>query len=148
MLKKILFQHCFDHINKNLILFEKRKLEILAALASESKSSAGDKHETGRAMIQLEREKLGEQIKETEKNLKVLLSLDNQKTLEKSGLGAVVKTDRLNYYIAISSPVFKVNGAKYFSVSAQSPIGKLLIGKRVGDKVSLNKTTSLITEII
>ena len=65
MLKKSLFQHCLDHLNKNLVLYEKRKLEILAALESESKSSAGDKHETGRAMVQLEREKLGEQIKAT-----------------------------------------------------------------------------------
>ena len=68
MLKRILFEHCTTHLNNNLLSFEKRKLELLEALASESKNSAGDKHETGRAMLQLEREKLGEQIKKTERN--------------------------------------------------------------------------------
>ncbi len=36
------------------------------ALNSETKSSAGDKHETGRAMLQLEMEKAGQQLKEVQ----------------------------------------------------------------------------------
>ena len=148
MLKKTLFQHCLDHLNKNLVSFEKRKLEILAALESESKSSAGDKHETGRAMVQLEREKLGEQIKATERNLGILIPLEKHKTSKKAGLGSLVKTDQLNYYIAISTPVFNIDNTDYFCISGQSPIGKLLLGKKVGEGISFNGKTSTITEIL
>jgi len=38
-------------------------IRVQESLAAEGKSTAGDKHETGRAMLQLEREKLGLQLK-------------------------------------------------------------------------------------
>lgn len=148
MLKKTLFQHCLDHLNNNLVLYEKRKLEIIAALESESKSSAGDKHETGRAMVQLEREKLGEQIKATEKDLNILIPLENHKTSKKAGLGSLVKTNQLNYYIAISTPAVNLDNTDYYCISTQSPIGSLILGKKAGDTISFNGKTSEITEIL
>ena len=148
MLKKTLFQHCLDHLNNNLVLYEKRKLEIIAALESESKSSAGDKHETGRAMVQLEREKLGEQIKATEKDLNILIPLENHKTSKKAGLGSLVKTNQLNYYIAISTPAVNLDNTDQYCISTQSPIGSLILGKKAGDTSSFNGKTSEITEIL
>lgn len=148
MLKKTLFQHCADHLNESLGLFEQRKSDLLVALESESKSSAGDKHETGRAMLQLEREKLGEQIKETERNLKLLLPLENHVSSKTITIGSVVKTDQLSYYIAVSTPELKVDKTTYYCISAQSPIGKLLLGKKVGETISFNYKTSSIIEIL
>lgn len=148
MLKKTLFQHCADHLNESLDLFEQRKSDLLVALASESKSSAGDKHETGRAMLQLEREKLGEQIKETERNLKLLLPLENHVSSKTITIGSVVRTDQLSYYIAVSTPELKVDKTTYYCISAQSPIGKLLLGKKVGETISFNHKTSSIIEIL
>jgi hypothetical protein len=148
MLKKTLFEHCATHLNKRLTLFEKRKLEIVTALASETKSIEGDKHETGRAMIQLEREKLGIQILETEKNLKTLLPLNNLSATIMSTLGSVIKTDRFNYYIAISAPEITIDNRIYYCISAQSPMARLILGKKVGEAISFNKQTSIITEIL
>lgn len=147
MLKKILFQHCTNDLNKSLLLLEKRKAELFIALESESKSSAGDKHETGRAMLQLEREKLGEQIKEIEKRLKLLQSLKNHNTTTRVSLGSVIKTDHLNYYIAISCPTLTIDQEKYYCISALSPIGKLLLGKKVNETIQFNLTISTIIEI-
>ena len=147
MLKKNLFEHCANHLNNNLLLFEKRKLELLEALESESKNSAGDKHETGRAILQLEREKLGEQIKKTERNLQLLLPLKNHIPTEKVSVGTVVKTSHFNYYIAISSPTLIVEQEEYYCISALSPIGKLLLGKKVGETILFNNITSTITGI-
>lgn len=147
MLKKILFQHCADHLNESLILVEKRKADLFEALESESKSSAGDKHETGRAMLQLEREKLGKQLKEIEKKQKLLWSLKNQKTTTSVSIGSVVKTDHLNYYLAISCPTLSIDKEKYYCISALSPIGKLLLGKKVKDTIQFNNTTSTIKVI-
>lgn len=148
MLKNTLFQHCVEHLNRSLLLFEKRKAEILDALASESKSSAGDKHETGRAMIQLEREKLGEQIKETERNLKLLLPLENHRISDKASLGSIIQTDTFNYYMAISAPKVIIDETPYYCISSKSPIGRLILGKKVGDPISFNGKTSCIRAII
>ena len=148
MLKQKLYQHCLDHHSKNLLFFEERDSEILLDLESESKSSAGDKHETGRAMIHLEREKLGEQLKQAEHNLKLLLPLKNIDNSKKVGLGSVVITDNLNYYLAVSSPEFILDSKKYYCVSSLSPIGKLLVGKTMGDLIVFNNTTSTIEQIL
>ena len=147
MLKRILFEHCANHLNNNLLSFEKRRLELLEALESESKNSAGDKHETGRAMLQLEREKLGEQIKKAERNLQLLMPLENHISTEKVSVGAVVKTTHFNYYIAISSPTFSLEQEEYYCISGLSPIGKLLLGKKVGETILFNHMTSTITGI-
>ena len=148
MLKKTLFQHCADHLNNSLGLFDQRKSDLLVALASESKSSAGDKHETGRAMLQLEREKLGEQLKETERKLKLLLPLENHLSTKTITVGSVVKTDQLSYYIAVSTPALEIDKTTYYCISSKSPIGKLLLGKKVGEAISFNHRISNITEII
>ncbi|MDA9576747.1 GreA/GreB family elongation factor [Flavobacteriaceae bacterium] len=114
---------------------------------SESKSSAGDKHETGRAMVQLDREKLGNQIAELEQNQQKLNTLKNHKTTTSVSLGSVVLTDKENYYISIATNFCEIDAKKYYCISAQSPIGKLLIGKKVNDKIEFNKRLSTILEI-
>jgi len=70
--KQKLFDFCEEFINERIDRIESYIREIEGALASETKSSAGDKHETGRAMIQLEREKLGQQLSEAEKMKSIL----------------------------------------------------------------------------
>jgi hypothetical protein len=63
-IKKELYNQCFSFIENRLLTVKKTMAEIQESLLSETKSSAGDKHETGRAMLQLEREKAGNQLVE------------------------------------------------------------------------------------
>ena len=53
------------HVEDTIEVYKKGILDAQNGLQSESKSSAGDKHETGRAMLQLEAEKLGKQLQES-----------------------------------------------------------------------------------
>ena len=98
-------------------------------------------------MLQLEREKLGEQIKKTERNLQLLMPLENHIPTEKVSVGAVVKTSHFNYYIAISSPTIIIEREEYYCISTLSPIGKLLLGKKVGETLLFNQMTSTIKGI-
>ena len=52
------------------------------ALQSETKSSAGDKHETGRAMLQLEIEKASQQFKAIRDMRTVLANIFNKSFTE------------------------------------------------------------------
>ena len=148
MLKSLLFAHCQNYIEAKQLLLEKQKDALQLALTSESKSSAGDKHETGRAMIQLEREKLGNQIAEVEQNQQKLNAIKNHKSTESVTLGSIVLTDQANYFIAIAADFYELEGKKYYCISPKSPIGVLLLGKKVRDQIEFNARSSTLLEIL
>ena len=147
-IKKKLYNACLGFAEKRLITVQNKINEIQISLASETKSSAGDKHETGRAMLQLEREKAGNQLAEVQ-NVKTQLSKVN---IEKSstiiGLGSLVFTTQLNYFIAISTGELNVNNKKYYAISPNTPIGQLLIGKTVGDDISFREQNFIIKKVL
>ncbi|MFX0556157.1 3-oxoacyl-ACP synthase [Maribacter sp. CXY002] len=140
-------QHCSLFVSSRWDRIHQQIKELEVALTTETKSSAGDKHETGRAMIQLEREKLGRQLAEVEKMQQVMSKIGVQMPTHKIGLGNLVITNTFNYYIAISSGEFKLKDTSVFCISGGTPIGKLLLGKSVGDEFSFNQTTSSIVAI-
>ena len=149
MIKINLFKHCEIVLNKKLNTFYNQKKELKQALNSESKSSAGDKHEIGRAMIHLEMEKLGNLITEAEKNFKKLQSIKNHNNnKEVIGLGSAVLTDKANYYISIAADIYKINSKMFYCISPKSPIGKLLIGKKLDDKIEFNNQVIKIIKIL
>jgi len=112
--------------------------EAQEAANEETKSSAGDKFETGREVLQ----------QEIDLNLIRLNELDKMRqTLEKilpgqksysAGPGSVVKTNNGNYYISISAGQLKVDGVTYYAISAASPIGAKLAGGKTGDQFEMN----------
>jgi len=118
------------------------------SLKSETKSSAGDKHETGRAMIQLEREKLGHQLYEAEKMKQVLEGIRIADYPTKVVQGSLVVTADSAYYISISAGAFKKDSTQIYCVSALSPIGKMLLGKSEGQCFDFNQKTSCIEKIL
>ena len=83
------------------------------ALRSETKSSAGDKHETGRAMIQLEIEKASVQFLEIKQMKEVLDRIHYQTESETAKLGSLVFTSRGIYYLSISAGILEFNGTSH-----------------------------------
>ena len=146
-LKILLHNECYSIVTKRIEQIKAALQEVQNAANNETKSSAGDKHETGRAMIQLEREKLGEQIKKAEKNQATLHQLKQYKSSEIVRFGSAVQTNKANYYIAIATDSYTIKSALFHCISPQSPIGTLLLGKKVGDQLVFNAITSTITAV-
>lgn len=146
--KDTLRQFCQNFIEERIARIQKNIQGIQIALTSETKSSAGDKHETGRAMLQLEREKSGQQLAEAEKIKQVLLKVPLKTNTSVIGLGSLVKTSKTNYYLAISAGECKSDEQVVFCISAGTPIGQLLIGKTIGDSVVFNGNAIEVLEII
>jgi len=122
--------------------------DIKQSLQSETKSSAGDKHETGRAMLQLEREKAGHQLAEIEKTKQILSKINTESTYKKIGLGSVVYTTTSNYFISISAGELIVEDDMFYAISANTPIGQLLLGKSVGDVINFRNLEFKITKVL
>lgn len=145
-LKIAAYNHCIQFVAERLKRIQLQISALEMALTSETKSSAGDKHETGRAMIQLEREKLGKQLSELEKTQQLLSKVPKDRSSQTIGLGSLVITNSVNYYIAISAGELKYGDTSVYCISAATPIGQLVMGKTVGDGIHFNgKTTSIQT---
>ncbi|WP_240751494.1 3-oxoacyl-ACP synthase [Flagellimonas onchidii] len=147
-IKEQLLQFCWDGVDARTASLKKRGDELRESLNSETKSSAGDKHETGRAMVQLEQEKLGKQLLELEKKRAILQKVDIAKTSAKIVLGSLIKTSLANYFIAISAGAFQKEGVDVFCISPNAPIAQLLLGKEQGDTTIFNGKKIEILEVL
>ena len=146
-LKALLLNNCKTYLQNRFTTIENVIEDINNSLTSETKSSAGDKHETGRAMLQLEREKAGSQLAELQKSQEILKKIDPNALHQKITLGSVVKTSHSNYFIAISASEFKVDNSSYYAISAATPIAQVLLSKQVGDLVTFRDLSFRIIEI-
>lgn len=146
-IKQELYTQCQAFVNARLEAITKTIHEIQESLTSETKSSAGDKHETGRAMLQLEREKAGNQLAEIQKIKEVLQKIDTDTHHKKVALGSLVYTSQFNYYLAISAGEIMLENEKFYAISTSTPIAQILLSKTVGEQIQFRSTTFVITKI-
>ncbi len=105
------------------------------SLSSDAKSTAGDKHETGRAMAQLEREKIGGFIQQHEQLMTLALRLDPTLVTPTIRLGSLVKTSNGWYYISVGFGRVQVDDTAIFCISPAAPLVSVLLGKKTGDQL-------------
>ena len=147
-LKQDLYALCVLFVENRYKTIQKTINEIQESLTSETKSSAGDKHETGRAMLQLEREKAGNQLAEIQKIKEQLSKINTSNTSKCVGLGSIVFTNQNNYFIAVSAGELKVENQLFYAISPNTPIGTLLMGKTIGDVVVFRQQKFTITSVL
>lgn len=114
------------------------------SLMTETKSSAGDKHETGRAMTQLEQEKLSHQLTETRKSLEGLRKIDPAETFKTIEFGSLVETSRGYFFVSVGIGQLQIEETTVFCVTAGSPIGQQLLRKKKGESIQLNGTIEIL----
>lgn len=100
---------------ESIVRIKQNISDIEESLLEESKSSAGDKHETGRAMLQIDRENAGKQLMEIEQVQAVLKKIDVQTTSTYARLGSLVYTSQANYFLSISIGEVKIGKSAYCS---------------------------------
>jgi len=125
--------------------FEKLISETRAS-SNDTKSSMGDKYETGREMLQQEINNLQVQLNEILKQkdfLKTVLPKPN----DKAEKGAIVKTEKGLFFISVSLGEIKIDSEKIICISPESPLAKTMNGKQKGDVFSLNNVSQSIVEI-
>jgi len=136
--KQELYKQCQEFVNNKLQTIEHTIKSNQEGLQSETKSSAGDKHETGRAMLQLEMEKAGQQFKVVSEMKYLLDRIDIDFVSKNVRLGSLVRTSIATYFIAISAGQLTVNDEVFYAISSKSPIGRLLLGKKEKETIEFN----------
>lgn len=146
-LKQQLHSRCLTYVDERIKAAQEAIHIAQQSANEETKSSAGDKYETGRAMAQLEIEKNGVQLAEAlrlKQTLEQILPDLETKTVH---VGSLVTTNQGNYYIAISAGQFIINEEVYFVISQASPIGQKLMGLHVEQCFSFNKREFSVLQI-
>lgn len=108
--------------------------EAKEARDSESKSSAGDKYETGREMMQMEMDKHALQWQKAVQ-LRHELATISLLPHPAIGLGSLVIAPPNRYFLSVGMGAVVLDGTTYYAISPASPIGRLLMGKKAGEVV-------------
>ena len=137
-LKQQLYDLCLDYVNQRISNAQKIIEGAQNSANEETKSSAGDKYETGRSMMQQEAQWGRTQLLEAQK---LKQDLDQIRVGESDGMvqaGSLVFTNKGNFFIAISAGKLAADTDTVFAISAVSPLGAKLLGQREGAKFDLN----------
>lgn len=145
MKKEDLLHILKNKISEKILIFENLIAETRAS-SNDTKSSMGDKYETGREMLQQEINNLQLQLNEVIKQRDFLNNLSSKPSV-KSEKGALVKTDKGFFYISVSFGNIEAEGNKIFCISTDSPLAKVLEGKTESESISLNTITQKIQNI-
>ena len=108
---------------------------LLESRDSDTKSSAGDKHETSRAKIQTEIDQLSKQLINAQRQKNNLSIIDTSYLHSMADVGSLVETNRGYFFISTGWGRIQIQDKNYFVISIESPIGRLLKNKKNGDSI-------------
>ena len=137
-LKQQLYILCGEYITNREAEIKNAIAEAREAANNETKSSAGDKYETGRETMQQEIDLNITRLNELSKLKQTLERIIPEQTSSTVIPGSVVRTNNGSYYIAIGAGKLKVADTTYYAISAESPIGEKLAGQKAGHTFDFN----------
>lgn len=146
-IKRSLLTACKKYVDQRIKNAQEAILVASDAAADDTKSSAGDKFETTREMMQQELNRHRQLLADAQRMEEVLHNLDIRLHDGPAKLGSLVTTNRGIFFIAISAGQLQINDRPYWVISPASPLGQHLVGMRTGEQVSFNGTTYAITGI-
>ncbi|MFT4666486.1 MAG: transcription elongation GreA/GreB family factor [Polaribacter sp.] len=146
-IKESLIEQCTEYIQERMDIAEKMMDSAQESANDDTKSSAGDKFETGRAMMSIERDNHAQQLSKAIFIKSQLDQINADSIYDKVTFGAVVKTSLGNYFIAIAAGRIKVEEEKFFAISPQAPLAKEMLQKSVGETLVFNDSEIKILDI-
>ena len=132
--KDKVLEACYAYLAKRVEQIQLAIDDANYSIREETKSSAGDKYETSREMIQQDLTRYQQQLMLAQQDQDILKKIEEQNIVHQAvGLGSLVKTNKGTYFVSISIGELKIEESSVFVISLQSPIGQGLKGKKVGD---------------
>ncbi len=145
--KQKVYQQYLQLINDNINRLQLILNDLKEIGSNETKSTAGDKHETALAMIQIEQANLRTQLKDANEKKERFFNLKPTLVANKVSFGSLVKTNRGYIYISVALGKQVVNGIEIFAISSQSPLGQQLLGLTILQTVQINGNKYIIENI-
>jgi transcription elongation GreA/GreB family factor len=138
LIKQKVYQHYYQLINTKIELLNHALNDLRESSKNETKSSAGDKYETSRAMLQLEQDKINKQLAEAQFQKAAFVQIDSTIISNTIIKGSLVKTNNAYFFISIALGKAVVDGINIIALSQQSPLGLQLMGLQALDCIEMN----------
>ena len=148
ILKQKIYAQYLQNINSSIYLLQQTLADLKESGANETKSTAGDKHETALAMLQIEQANTRAQLQEALAQQATLQNINPTSAATKIIVGSLVKTGKGYFYISIALGKIIVDGVTVYALSPQSPLGAKLMGVAVASKVEVNGNVYLVEAIL
>ncbi len=136
--KQKVYVHCLQLLNTKIDSLKNILQELSESSSNDSKSSAGDKHETARAMIQIEQETISKKLNQTLEQKSLFEKIDTNLHSSQIHKGSLVCTNK--GYLFLSSALGKiiVDEKTIIVISPQSPLGIKLMGLKINDATEIS----------
>ena len=145
--KTALIERCKSRIIQEEEMLLTALREIKESMNSETKSSAGDKHETARARMQFEEGKLTSQLEEIKNQLNAFNKIDFARVSLLAGTGSLVTTNKGLFLIAASIGKIELDDKVIYVISPGSPLANCMKGLAKGEKFEYNNSKYQIINI-
>ncbi|PVD51101.1 hypothetical protein DC498_16950 [Terrimonas sp.] len=146
-LKQQAYSLCIHLLNEKIQTLQQALKELTESAANETKSTAGDKHETALAMLQIEQENINRQLKTVLDQKASIETLNISSKHVAVGSGSLVKTNKGYLFVSVALGKTMVDNIPVVLLSPQSPLGKKLLGLKINDSTEINGMHYTVEEI-
>lgn len=133
--KKNLFDQIHAQLGDRMTLLLEEIQRLQESKAADTKSSAGDKFETGREMIGQELAKVEASLNQVKSQIQALSYFAELKPNKEVREGSMIQLGEKWFLLSVSLGEVKVGEESVFLLSKESPLGQSLLGKKIGDSV-------------
>lgn len=135
-------------LDKKIDALKATTADVSDSMKNDTKSSAGDKFETGREMMQMELNNKQGQLNKQVQLKKDLAQIDVKKQNSTADFGSLVISNKGKYFISVALGRIVINNTEYYALSLASPIGQALKGHKQGDSISFNRQNIVIDDVL
>ena len=136
--KPVLHAACQAFIEQRIAAARTAMQAAQESSSSETKSSAGDKYETGREMANAERDRNAAHMRQAQQLETELARISPDAACDTVRPGALVTTSLGRFYISTSAGRLAGEEPAVFAVSAAAPVAMVLKGLRAGEEATFN----------
>ena len=146
-LKQKIYHHYLNVINDKIVMLQKVLADLKESSSNETKSTAGDKHETALAMLQIEQANVQGQLQEALTKKMVLEKINPDLHASIIVNGSLIKTNRGYLWMSAALGKIQIENINVIALSQQSPLGQKLLGLKTGDSTGINNIEYIIEDI-
>ena len=147
-LKQKIYYHYQQVLNDKINLLQELLADLKESGANETKSTAGDKHETALAMLQIEQANKREQLTQLLNQKAIFEKINPEITPAIVVTGSLLKTNNGYLFLSVALGKAQIEGKAVIGLSLQSPLGQKLLGLKEGGKATMNNTEYIIERIL
>jgi transcription elongation GreA/GreB family factor len=145
--KEAVHTHCIKLVNEKILSLRQVLNDLRESASNETKSTAGDKHETALAMLQIEQENINKQLENVLAQKTAIERIVPANQSSQVANGSLVKTNKGYLFISIALGKITVDDKHVIALSPQSPLGLKLAGLKVNDAIEMNGVKYIIETI-